>query len=83
MNDLDLTKFRDEISRLDEEIISLVLKRTKLARDLGNAKVASGGTKISTAREFQIVQHYSRDLGVIGRELGNAMLRLSRGSDAA
>lgn len=79
MTEQELIDARHAISDLDQEIIEKIRDRTQIAVQLGNEKVESGGTRISADREFQIVNHYSRFLGVHGRDIATALLKMSRG----
>ncbi len=49
-----LRESRDQIDRIDDEIINLIQKRTALARDIGKAKIALGMEIEDREREVYI-----------------------------
>jgi chorismate mutase len=69
---------RDEIDYLDAEILRLVKRRAEVSRQVGAARMASGGPRIVYNREMDVLARY-RDLGPEGRELAMILLRLGRG----
>jgi chorismate mutase len=74
----EITQLRAEIDQLDAEILRLVKRRTEASRQVGAARVASGGPRIVASREMDIVARY-RELGPEGRELAMVLLNLGRG----
>lgn len=73
---------RDEIDAADEEIRTLVRRRTELSRRVVAIRSAAGGAQIAPAREQEIIDHYA-ELGADGQELARTLLRLGRGPDRA
>lgn len=69
---------RDEIDHLDDEILRLIKRRAEVSRDIGAARMASGGPRIVYNREMDVLARY-RELGPEGRELAMILLRLGRG----
>jgi chorismate mutase len=69
---------RAEIDELDGEILRLIKRRTEISRQIGAARIASGGPRIVYSREIAVLARF-RDLGAEGRELAMLLLRLGRG----
>ncbi|QGK71442.1 chorismate mutase [Allosaccharopolyspora coralli] len=69
---------REEIDYLDAEILRLVQRRAEVSRQVGEARMASGGPRIVYNREMDVLARY-RALGPEGRELAMILLRLGRG----
>ena len=69
---------REEIDRLDAEILRLIQRRTEVSQKIGRARMAAGGPRIVYNREMAVLDRF-RDLGSEGRELGMILLRLGRG----
>jgi chorismate mutase len=62
----DLTSLRDEIERLDRELVTLIARRVFLARAVGVAKRAVGMATLDPAREAAII----RRAGELARDAG-------------
>lgn len=62
----DLQRLREEIERVDREIVSLVAERVRLAREVGKAKRAADLPTLDPAREASVV----RRAGALAREAG-------------
>jgi chorismate mutase len=75
---LDITELRQEIDRLDAEILAAVKRRTKVSQAIGKLRMASGGTKLVHSREMKVIERYS-ELGHEGKDLAILLLRLGRG----
>ena len=73
-----ITGFREEIDWLDAEILRLVKRRAEVSRQVGEARMAAGGTRVVYNREMDVLARY-RELGPEGRELAMILLRLGRG----
>jgi chorismate mutase len=73
-----IADLRDEIDRLDSEILRLVKRRAEVSRIIGAARLAAGGTRIVLNRENDVLARY-RELGHEGRQLAMALLSLGRG----
>jgi chorismate mutase len=69
---------RQEIDRLDAEIITAVARRAEVSKIIGKARMASGGTRLVHSREMQVIERYSV-LGPEGKDLAMLLLRLGRG----
>ena len=74
----DINDLRQEIDRLDAEILAAVKKRTAVSQTIGRARIASGGTRLVHSREMAVIERYS-ELGPEGKDLAMLLLRLGRG----
>ena len=75
---IDIDDLRLEIDRLDAEILAAVKRRAEVSRQIGKARMASGGTRLVHSREMQVIGRYS-ELGPEGKDLAMLLLRLGRG----
>jgi len=75
---VDIADLREEIDRLDAEILAAVKRRAEVSRQIGKARMASGGTRLVHSREMQVIARYS-ELGPEGKDLAMLLLRLGRG----
>jgi chorismate mutase len=71
---------RSQIDAIDAGIARLVAERARLSRRVQSARIAAGGVRIELGRERRIVEQYRDSLGEDGVTLGNAVLRVCRGS---
>jgi chorismate mutase len=69
---------RQEIDRLDAEILAAVKRRTEVSQLIGKARMASGGTRLVHSREMKVIERFS-ELGTEGKDLALLLLRLGRG----
>lgn len=74
----EIDDLRQEIDRLDAEILAAVKRRTDVSKLIGQARMASGGTRLVHSREMKVIERYS-ELGPEGKELALILLRLGRG----
>jgi chorismate mutase len=74
----EIDDLRHEIDRLDAQILAAVKRRTEVSREIGKARMASGGTRLVHSREMRVIERYS-ELGPEGKELAMLLLRLGRG----
>ncbi|MDT5164373.1 MAG: chorismate mutase [Mycobacterium sp.] len=56
---IDIADLREEIDRLDAEILAAVKRRAEVSRQIGKARMASGGTRLVHSREMQVIARYS------------------------
>ncbi|MEU7312840.1 chorismate mutase [Streptomyces sp. NPDC007083] len=70
---------RARIDALDARIVALVRDRMEVSENIQRVRIDSGGRRVHLAREMQILDHYSTELGAPGRELARTLLRLCRG----
>ncbi len=75
---INIDELRLEIDRLDAEILAAVKRRAEVSREIGKARMASGGTRLVHSREMQVIERYS-ELGPEGKDLAMLLLRLGRG----
>lgn len=66
MSTPQLGRLRQDIERIDREIIQLIAERVRIARDAGTAKQASGMPTLDHAREANVV----RQAVMLAREAG-------------
>ncbi|MGQ0562034.1 MAG: chorismate mutase, partial [Gemmatimonadota bacterium] len=65
--DGDLTRLRDEIERIDRELVGLIAERVRLARAVGAVKRSAGLPTLDPAREANIIRrsgHLAREAGL-------------------
>ena len=74
-----ISGLRDEIDACDAELIRLVQRRLAVSREIGALRSASGGTRLSLAREQQVLARFQAALGRDGAALGMMLLRQGRG----
>ena len=55
----DIDDLRQEIDRLDAEILAAVKRRTEVSQVIGKARMASGGTRLVHSREMKVIERYS------------------------
>lgn len=71
---------RERIDDLDVQIARLVKSRAEVSRRIQAARIQGGGTRIELGRERVVLQGYREVLGPDGALLGDAVLRVCRGS---
>lgn len=74
-----IASLRTEIDACDAELIDLVQRRLALSQQIGALRAASGGTRLSLAREAQVLSRFRAALGPDGAALGMMLLRQGRG----
>ncbi|MFC7755686.1 chorismate mutase [Tsukamurella soli] len=74
----EIAALRQEIDRLDAEILAAVKRRTEVSRIIGQTRMASGGPRLVHSREMKVLDRFS-DLGREGHTLAMLLLRLGRG----
>ncbi|MGO9693203.1 MAG: chorismate mutase [Mycobacterium sp.] len=74
----DIEALRQEIDRLDAEILAAVKRRAEVSQSIGKVRMASGGTRLVHSREMKVIERYS-ELGPEGKDLAMLLLRLGRG----
>ena len=70
---------REEIDACDAAIIELVQRRLAISHEIGAIRAAAGGTRLSLAREQQVLDRFRAALGPDGAALGMLLLRQGRG----
>ena len=74
-----ISELRDAIDACDAEIIALVQRRLSIAQEIGSIRASSGGTRLSLAREAEVLNRFRLALGPDGAALGMMLLRQGRG----
>ena len=74
----DIDDLRQEIDQLDATILAAIQRRTEVSKEIGKARMASGGTRLVHSREMKVIERYSV-LGPEGKDLAMLLLRLGRG----
>ena len=74
----NVEELRQEIDRLDAQILAAVKRRAEVSQAIGKARMASGGTRLVHSREMKVLERYS-ELGPDGKDLAMLLLRLGRG----
>ncbi len=74
----NIEELREEIDRLDAEILAAVKRRAEVSQAIGKLRMASGGTRLVHSREMEVIERYS-ELGPEGKDLAILLLRLGRG----
>src|SRR4029077_6130581 len=74
----NIKELREEIDRLDAEILAAVKRRAEVSQAIGKVRMASGGTRLVHSREMKVIERYS-ELGPDGKDLAMLLLRLGRG----
>ena len=72
-------ELRSEIDACDAAIIELVQRRLAISQEIGAIRTATGGTRLSLAREQQVLARFGQALGPDGAALGMMLLRQGRG----
>jgi chorismate mutase len=70
---------RGEIDDCDAEIIALVQRRLAISQEIGELRASTGGTRLSLAREAEVLNRFRLALGPDGAALGMMLLRQGRG----
>lgn len=74
----DIDDLRREIDELDATILAAIQRRTEVSKLIGQARMASGGTRLVHSREMKVIERFSV-LGPEGKDLAMLLLRLGRG----
>lgn len=77
--DGELLALRDRINDIDAELIRLWQERSRVSKEVGKRRMASGGTRLVLARERQICDRFRDALGEDGTQLALLLLRAGRG----
>ena len=72
-------ELRTAIDACDAQIIELIQRRLTISREIGALRAAAGGTRLSLAREQQVLARFRAALGPDGAALGMMLLRQGRG----
>lgn len=72
-------ELRSEIDSCDAQLIDIIQRRLAVSQEIGALRAASGGTRLSLAREQQVLARFRTALGPEGAALGMLLLRQGRG----
>jgi len=72
-------ELRKRIDEIDGQIIDLWLERAAISREVGQIRVAAGGTRLVLSREQEILDRFRNALGADGAQLALLILRAGRG----
>ena len=75
----ELGELRVEIDELDAEIIRLWQRRAEVSKEVGQIRMANGGTRLVLDRERAILEKYRQALGDDGIQIAMLILRAGRG----
>lgn len=70
---------RERIDELDHRIVELIRERIQVSARVQQARIASGGRRLSLNREMEILRRQSDELGKPGTAVAMALLELCRG----
>jgi chorismate mutase len=79
MTDSVIAEARTRIDAVDERLITLIKERMTISAEVQQARMASGGPRLSLSREMDILTRYREGLGRPGTELAMLLLELCRG----
>jgi chorismate mutase len=77
--DSHIAELRGRLDDIDQTLIDLWLERAAISREVGNTRVAAGGTRLVLSREQEILDRYRNALGADGTQLALLVLRAGRG----
>lgn len=77
-SEAEINELRQEIDRLDSEILAAIVRRTEVSQMIGRTRMASGGPRLVHSREMKVLERFS-SLGQEGHTLAMLLLRLGRG----
>ncbi|MEZ2122469.1 MULTISPECIES: chorismate mutase [unclassified Corynebacterium] len=79
LSDAEIQRYRQEIDRLDSEIIAAVKRRREISQAIGKTRMGSGGTRLVHRREVAIINQFRDEIGEEGPALAGILLRMGRG----
>jgi chorismate mutase len=74
-----IAEARGRIDALDGEILDLVQRRIGISAEVQQARIATGGPRLSLTREMEILERYRERLGRPGTDIAMLLLELCRG----
>ena len=57
--DEEIQALREEIDRLDAEILAAIKRRSEVSQIIGRTRMASGGTRLVHSREMKVLERFS------------------------
>ena len=79
LSDEEIQRYREEINRLDRQILEAVKQRAKISQAIGKTRMGSGGTRLVHTREVAIINQFRDEIGEEGPALAGILLRMGRG----
>ncbi|WP_156230310.1 chorismate mutase [Corynebacterium occultum] len=79
LSDAEIQKYREEINRLDDQLLEIVKRRTTISKAVGKTRMGSGGTRLVHTREVAIINRFREEIGEEGPALAAVLLRMGRG----
>jgi chorismate mutase len=77
--DEHIAGLRRRLDEIDEKLIELWRERAAISHEVGQTRVAAGGTRLVLAREQEILTRFREALGADGAQLALLLLRAGRG----
>jgi chorismate mutase len=74
-----VTAGRARLDAIDGALVDLIRERVAVSHDVQRARAATGGPRIVTSREREVVQRWHTALGPTGGAIALNLLELSRG----
>lgn len=77
--DEHIAGLRRRLDEIDQKLIDLWRERAAISHEVGQTRVAAGGTRLVLAREQEILNRFREALGADGTQLALLILRAGRG----
>jgi chorismate mutase len=77
--DEHIAGLRRRLDEIDQKLIDLWQERAAISHEVGQTRVAAGGTRLVLAREQEILARFREALGADGTQLALLILRAGRG----
>jgi chorismate mutase len=77
--DEHIAELRRRLDEIDQRLIELWRERAAISHEVGQTRVAAGGTRLVLAREQEILARFREALGADGTQLALLILRAGRG----
>ncbi len=78
-SEAEIEVLRQEIDKLDAEILAAIKRRAEVSQLIGRTRMASGGPpRLVHSREMKVLERFN-ELGQEGHTLAMLLLRLGRG----
>jgi chorismate mutase len=74
-----IAALRHRIDEIDATLIDLWRERAAISNEVGQVRIASGGTRLVLSREREIIDRFGAALGTDGVALALLILRAGRG----
>jgi chorismate mutase len=74
-----IAALRRRLDEIDQKLIELWKERAAISHEVGQTRLAAGGTRLVLAREQEILNRFREALGSDGTQLALLLLRAGRG----